>query len=427
MSSNAFAPLAPLEPLMEACVHCGFCLPTCPSYVVLGRETDSPRGRIYLMRAGLDERVTMSDTVVHHFDTCLGCVACETACPSGVKYGPLIERTRATIEQHAQRPASERLFRRLLFSILPYPARLRALAVPLRYQRWWRRPGLLNRLPAMMRQALSLAPDLPSGADANVPALTPAAGERRIKVGLLTGCVQRVFFGSVNAATARVLAAKGCEVHAPPEQGCCGALSLHSGEEAQAKTLARRLIETFEAADVDVVAVNAAGCGSAMKGYAQLFADEPAWAERGRRFAAKVRDVSEVLDALAAGDPPPAAAAAPAGTITVAYHDACHLAHAQGIRREPRALLQAIPGVRLVPFGEPEICCGSAGIFNLVQPEIATVLGDRKAANIHAVHPDLVVTTNPGCILQIRAAAKRAGHTYEVMHLMEFIDGHQPE
>jgi glycolate oxidase iron-sulfur subunit len=378
------------------------------------------------MRAGLDERVAMSDTVVHHFDTCLGCLACETACPSGVKYGPLIERTRTTIEQHAQRPASERLFRRLLFSILPYPARLRAVAVPLRFQRWWRRPANLTRFPAMVRQALSIAPDLPPRAGSDVPARTPAAGQRRMKVGLLTGCVQRVFFGPVNVATTRLLAAHGCEVHAPVEQGCCGALSLHSGEEAQAKTLARRLIETFEAADVEVVAVNAAGCGSAMKGYAHLFADEPAWAERAQRFAAKVRDVSEVLDVLGTGSPGAVRGVSAAEAITVAYHDACHLAHAQGIRREPRALLQAIPGVRLVPFAEPEVCCGSAGIFNLVQPEIAGVLGDRKAANIGAVHPDIVVTTNPGCILQIRAAAQRAGHTYKVMHLMEFLDRHQP-
>jgi glycolate oxidase iron-sulfur subunit len=418
MSGTAFAPLQPLEPLIDTCVHCGFCLPTCPSYVLLGRETDSPRGRIYLMKAGLDGRIEMSDAVVEHFDTCLGCMACETSCPSGVLYAPLIERTRAAIESHHRRTLSERLLRRGLFAVLPYASRLRALGPSLVVARLLRRsPALLRFLPSRIRALLTLAPDVPLGAMfRETPAVTPAIGARRMTGGLLTGCVQRAFFGETNRATARLLSAAGCEVHAPAGQGCCGALALHAGEEGRARLFARALIEKFEQSHVDLVLVNAAGCGSAMKGYGALLKDDAAWAERAARFSARVRDVTEVL---AAADRPSTAAVAP---IRVAYHDACHLAHAQGIRREPRLLLEAISGVTLVPFAEGELCCGSAGIFNLVQPEMAETLGDRKAANIDAAQPDVVVTSNPGCILQLRAAAARAGHHYRVMHIADFLE-----
>jgi glycolate oxidase iron-sulfur subunit len=432
--TTPFSPLKPLEPLMDACVHCGFCLPTCPSYVLLGRETDSPRGRIYLMRAGLDERITLTNDVVGHFDTCLGCMACETACPSGVRYAPLIERTRSRIEGHHRRPISERWFRRILFSLLPYPSRLRAIGPSLVVARLIRgAPALVRLLPSRLRSLLSLAPDVRAGAlFQETAAITKAETEKRRTVGLLTGCVQRAFFGDVNQATARLLAQSGCEVHAPAAQGCCGALALHAGEESRAKDFARSLIEVFEREPVDTIAVNAAGCGSAMKEYGQLLKDDPAWADRAARFAAKVRDVSEILHEDSRGirlqpdssirlkaDPTKADPA----PLRVAYHDACHLAHAQGIRREPRELLQRVPGVTLVPFAEGELCCGSAGIFNLVQPEMAATLGDRKASHIHASQPDVVVTSNPGCILQIRAAAARAGHTYRVMHIVEFLDG----
>ena len=417
--SSAFASLTPLEPLMDKCVHCGFCLPTCPSYLLLGQEMDSPRGRIYLMRAGIEDRVAMVPSVVHHFDTCLGCMACETACPSGVKYAPLIEQTRAAIESQRPRPVTERWFRRLLFSVLPYPARLRLLAVPLALAAPIRRsPALLKLLPMRLRSMLTLAPSV-SLADTRreTPELTPASGPVRTRVGLVTGCVQRAFFGDVNQATARVLAAEGCEVHAPGSQGCCGALALHAGEDDTARAFARSLIETFERSDVDAIAVNAAGCGSAMKEYGHLLRNDPAWAERARAFSSKVRDVTEIL---AACDPP----RAPRRELklTVAYHDACHLAHAQGVRREPRALLASIPGVSVVPIDESDICCGSAGIFNLVQPELAAQLGRRKADYIAKAAPDVVVTSNPGCILQIRAAAAQAGHTYRVMHIVELLD-----
>jgi glycolate oxidase iron-sulfur subunit len=242
-------------------------------------------------------------------------------------------------------------------------------------------------------------------------------GERRRRVGLVTGCVQSVFFGDVNAATARVLSAEGCEVLAPDAQGCCGALALHAGQGADARAFARRLIETFERLDVEEIVINAAGCGSTMKEYGHLLKDDPLWAERAQRFSAKVRDVTETLASLTP-------ARAPRGPLPlrVAYHDACHLAHAQGVRQQPRDLLQAIPGVELVAIGESDICCGSAGIFNLVQPELAAQLGARKAANVADAQADVVVTSNPGCILQIRAASRAAGTPARVAHIVELLD-----
>lgn len=420
MASTAapFATLEPLETLMDKCVHCGFCLPACPSYLLLGKEMDSPRGRIYTMRAGMEERIGMEPSVVEHFDTCLGCMACETACPSGVKYAPLIEQTRSAIEEHYQRPFGERWFRRLLFAVLPYPGRLRVLALPLVIVHAIRRTPLVALLPARIANLFTLAPRVSFAATrVETPEFTRAAGTARLKVGLLTGCVQRAFFGDVNQATARVLAAEGCDVHAPRAQTCCGALALHAGEADTARQFARTLIETFEKASVDVVAVNAAGCGSSMKEYGHLLRDDPTWAARAQAFSAKVRDVTEILAGLDGQR-------APRRTmpLKVAYHDACHLAHAQGVRRQPRELLASIPGVTVVPFAESEVCCGSAGIFNLVQPEMAATLGQRKTAHIADTQPDMVVTSNPGCILQIRAAAERAGHTFPIRHIVELLD-----
>jgi glycolate oxidase iron-sulfur subunit len=419
MADNAFSSLAPLEPLMDKCVHCGFCLPACPSYLLLGRETDSPRGRIYAMRAGLDGRIPMSATVVEHFDSCLGCMACETACPSGVKYSPLIEQTRAAIEQSTERPRGERWLRRLLLHTLPYVRRLRLLGVPLLAIGSLRRsPAFLRLLPARLAPLLALAPDVTATAlTTETPAFTPAQGERRLRVGMVTGCVQRAYFGAVNQATARVLAAEGCDVAAPGGQGCCGALALHAGEPAHARTFARRLIAEFERAEVDVIAINAAGCGSAMKDYGHLFADDEAWAARAAAFSAKVKDVSEILAALG----PPRAPRNPLHA-RIAYHDACHLSHAQGVRSQPRALITSIPGVTLTSVAEADICCGSAGIFNLTQPDPARELGQRKAQHLADAAPDLVVTANPGCILQIRSSAHALGHSYRVVHLMELVD-----
>jgi len=419
LTQESFESLTPLEPLIDKCVHCGFCLPTCPSYILLGQEMDSPRGRIYMMKAGVDGRLAMNDGMVGHFDTCLGCMACETACPSGVRYAPLVEETRAAIEHHHTRPIGDRLFRQLLFWLLPYPARLRLFAMPLAFVNALRgRPRLLSLLPLKLRNLIALAPDAKNArVSGAVPERTAAAGATRLRAGFVTGCVQQVFFGHVNEATVRVLAAEGCEVHAPHAQGCCGALALHSGRDDDARHFARRLIEAFERTDVDVVVVNAAGCGSSMKSYGDLFRGDPAWAARAQTFAAKVRDVTEVLAGLGAAQAPRHRL-----DMKVAYHDACHLAHAQGVRQQPRDLLTVIPGVTLVPIADGEICCGSAGIFNLVQPEMASELGRRKAANIADAKADIVATTNPGCMLQITAAARAAGVAPPVVHVVEILD-----
>jgi glycolate oxidase iron-sulfur subunit len=421
-AERPFAELATLDPLIDTCVHCGFCLPTCPSYVLLGKEMDSPRGRIYLMKGGVEGRADLNDHFVQHFDTCLGCMACETACPSGVRYAPLVEQTRATIEDHYTRSAGERFFRQMLFALLPYPRRLRAIAWSLPIAKMVvRAPRLLALVPPRLRNLIALAPGNGAksgpGAYSDVPERTAAAGKARLRVGLVTGCVQRVFFSGVNHATVRVLSAEGCEVVAPRSQGCCGALALHAGRDDEARWFARKLIASFDSLELDRIVINAAGCGSTMKQYGELLAGDPAWAERARAFAAKVVDVSEALVGLGA----PRAPRRPLH-LRVAYHDACHLAHAQGIRREPRELLESIPGLTLVPIAENEICCGSAGIFNLIQPEMAAELGRRKAAHIADTKPALVATSNPGCILQIQAAFRAAGHAFPVLHVVELVD-----
>jgi len=405
--------------LVGDCVHCGFCLPTCPTYVLWGEEMDSPRGRIYLMKEGL-EGEPMSDSMVSHWDACLGCMACVTSCPSGVQYDKLIESTRAQVERRHQRTAKDKALRALIFSIFPHPRRLRLLRGPLRgmqrtgLDRLLRRTGLLDRLSPQLAAMERLAPRL--GRAERLPEHLPASGARRAVVGLLTGCVQGAFFPGVNAATARVLQAEGCDVVVPPRQGCCGALSVHNGREAEALTYARALIEAFESSGVERVVVNAAGCGSTMKEYADLLAGDPAYAERARAFQEKVRDVTEVLVELG-----PVAPRHPL-EVSVAYQDACHLAHAQGVRSQPRELLGAIPGLELREIAEPELCCGSAGIYNILNPEPARELGDRKAGNIVATGARLLVTANPGCLMQVTAAIERSGHPMGMAHTIEVLD-----
>ena len=383
---------------------------------------DSPRGRIYLMKGALEGRASWSPALVGHFDACLGCVACVTACPSGVQYGPLIERARAQVEQHYPRPAGDRLFRAALFSALPYADVMRLLLAPLAIAgplvRWLSRSAAAKMLPGSVRALLELAPPVSwDGIMASVPERTASAGPPRLKVGLLVGCVQRVVFPAVNQATVNVFVAEGCDVLAPSAQGCCGALSRHAGRLDEARAFAREIIEAFERAGVDRIVVNAAGCGSSMKEYGELFADDPAWAKRAHDFSARVRDASELLAELG----PPVAPRSPIHA-KVAYHDACHLAHAQGIRTQPRDLLRSIPGIELVEVAEPEICCGSAGIYNLVQPEAGAALGERKARHVLAASPDIIATSNPGCTLQLRAACARLGQSRPVLHPMELVE-----
>jgi glycolate oxidase iron-sulfur subunit len=412
----------PSQERIADCVHCGFCLPTCPTYALWGEEMDSPRGRIYLMKVGLEGTVQMDDAYVSHFDQCLGCMACLTACPSGVRYNELIEAVRPQIERNFKRRPADRLTRALIFALFPNPRRLRVASVAgWAYQRLGvraalRRAGLVGRLPARLRAFEELMPPIRlRDLRRRVPVRNPADPGRptRRRVGMITGCVQRVYFGDVNEATVRVLQAEGCEVVAPSSQGCCGALMVHAGHEPEALDRARAMIDAFERAGVDTIVINAAGCGSTLKEYGQLLRDDPAYAERARAFSAKVRDISELLAELG-----PSAERHPI-PARLAYHDACHLAHAQGIRAQPRRVLSEIPGVELLDIPEAELCCGSAGIYNLVQPGPAEQLGRRKAANIMVTTPDAVVTANPGCLLQIR---RYLGPGLPLFHPVQLVD-----
>jgi glycolate oxidase iron-sulfur subunit len=392
-ATGAWDPHRPPDPeLIKDCVHCGFCLPTCPSYTVFGTEMDSPRGRIVLMRAGHEPGSLASDELRHHFDTCLGCMACVTACPSGVRYDTLLEQVRPQLERRAPRRTVDRLFLKAVFALFTHPGRLRATVPLLRLR------GLAGLLGPRVKMAAALAPTVPMAAMVRRLPLVTAAAEvpaRHGRVALMQGCLQRVFFNDVNAATVRVLAAEGWEVHAPRQPRCCGALPLHSGFEPDALALARATIASYEG--YDSIAVNVAGCGSAMKDYGRLLADDPAWARRAEAFSAKVSDVHELLAAH------PAQAARNPIAATVAYHDACHLAHAQGVRTPPRDLLRSIPGLTLVEPKEWELCCGSAGTYNLTQPEAAAKLGRRKADNLAATGASVIAAANPGCALQIGA------------------------
>lgn len=373
-----------MDPLLiRDCVHCGFCLPTCPTYELWHEEMDSPRGRIWLMQEVAEGNIELNATVAQHFDQCLGCMACLTSCPSGVKYDRLIELARERVEEEVRRPPAERLLRALAFAVLPHP-RVMRVALP------------FSRL-APFRAFRELAP--PWREPVAPPAETPAAGERVARVGLLTGCVQSVLFGEVNRATARVLGAHGYEV-TTAYGGCCGALALHAGRREQGLEMAHRAAAAFRAAGAETIVTNAAGCGSHLK-------------DAGLELP--VVDVSELL-AHASGperNPMP---------LRVAFQDSCHLKHAQRITAEPRALLRSIPGVELLEPAEQELCCGSAGIYNLVQPDAARELGDRKAANVLATEPDVYVSANPGCLLQVSAALRRAERPLPALHPVELLD-----
>ena len=410
----------PSNEIIEKCVHCGFCLPVCPTYVMWGQEMDSPRGRIYLMKLASEGGTEMNPTWVSHFDRCLGCMACMTACPSGVDYGKLIEATRAQIERNTKRSRGEKFHRRLIFETFTRPSLLWLLRWPLlAYQKSGlqavaRGAGLLKFLPRKYQAMEALLPTLRK--KEKVAESTPAIGVKRGRVGLLLGCVQREFLPEVNAATARVLAAEGCEVVAPRRQRCCGALLVHAGEEAAAVELAKKTIDAFESAEVDAIITNAAGCGSNVKEYGHLLRDDPAYAERAKLFAAKCKDISEFL-----GELEPRAWRSPL-ELRVAYHDACHLQHAQGVRSQPRALLSSIPGLAVAEIPEAALCCGSAGIYNLVQPEAARDLGDRKAQLIVPLKADVVATGNPGCLLQMQTSLKRFGQETPVVHMIQLLD-----
>jgi glycolate oxidase iron-sulfur subunit len=483
-NASVIDPSGELHELAGDCVHCGFCLPACPTYQLWGEEMDSPRGRIHLITQLLNG-AEASAAAAAHIDRCLGCMACVPACPSGVRYDRLIEAARGWTEEPPPGPPPlpprslrDRAVRAAIFQVFPYPRRLRLLMAPLRAAQRTGLDGLLDRsgladrlspeLAAALRVAppaagsphsadgpAALVPDfdreslvytgntvtksgtsahrpaprarwrsaprrvaerVPARAPRRVPERVPARGPRRAVVGMLVGCVQQVFFPQVNTATARVLAAEGCDVISPKGQGCCGALPLHGGRLTDAAKFARQTIEVFERAGVDAVIVNAAGCGSAMKDYAELLAGDPVWTERAAALAGKVRDFSEFLVELG-----PAAARHPL-RLNVAYHDACHLAHAQRVVSQPRELLRAIPGLNLAEIADGGTCCGSAGIYNLVQPEPARELGERKARTVQATGAALLVSGNPGCSMQIAAALAAQGSPLPMAHIAEVLD-----
>jgi len=409
------------------CVHCGLCTSACPTYLETGNENDSPRGRIYLMRSVVDGRLELNDTVKQHLDLCLDCRSCESACPSGVQYGRLIEPFRvAMTEQESARgsAASSSWFNRyILQGLFPYRNRMRWALWPMRIMQSIGLDRLVDSIgfPKLLPQKLQRMHDqLPALQPAGkpYPEVLPAMGDKRARVGLFIGCVADAMFGQTNWATARVLQHNGCEVVVPKNQACCGAIHYHNGAGDPAIDFAKINYNAFN--DVDVVIVNVAGCGAMLKDYGHIAEElQPANAELHEQlaaFSAKIRDISEFLAELGP--------ITPTGAINIkaTYHDACHLCHAQQIREQPRELLKLIPGLELVPLEESEICCGAAGSYNLTEPEMSDQLARRKRTNIHKTGADLVITGNAGCLLQIQATLKHSDKPLPVMHPMDLLD-----
>ncbi len=450
--------------LMRQCIHCGFCLPTCPTYAVLGVEMDSPRGRIYQMQAVAEGRMEISPEFVEHMYCCLGCRACETACPSGVQFGKLIEAAREQIqlevahvpvlgetkreiaessgsedtplhEYSYKRPVLESLTNRLLrrfFFDLMLPSRtltslvFAALKV---YQRsglqtlirHTRLLDLANALPTPLQGQLKTPEELMPYASGDLlpqllPEVTPALTKKRYRVGFISGCIMDQIYRDINEATIRVLTANGCEVITPPRQQCCGALHVHAGEANGGRQLARHNIDVFEPYNCDVIIINSAGCGSNLKEYGHLLRDDPAYVSRAIAFSSKVKDISEFLMSIELNRE--------MGSLnrTVTYHDACHLFHGQKIKQQPRELLSAIPGLAMVNLKESDWCCGSAGIYNITNQEMASQLLERKMNNIFATGANVVVTGNPGCMMQIALGARQKGYELAVMHPIQLLD-----
>jgi glycolate oxidase iron-sulfur subunit len=410
-------PKATLDiPELYQCVHCGLCLDACPTYRSLHIESESPRGRIHLVRAAAEGRIDLNERFAGHLNLCLMCRACETACPSGVKYGRIAEAARAELGPPGS-PLARAVANFAFTSLLPFPARLRTVA---RLLRFCQRSGLdrivQKILPARLREMNEMLPAVPDRFFAPAAEVMPAIGERRARVGMLGGCVMSVLFSEINEATLRVLRLNGCEVVLPKSQVCCGALNIHNGETTAAKRMARQNIDAFLAAKLDAVIVNAAGCGAAMKEYGHLLRDDPAYAEKAAAFSRLVKDASEFLVALGP--------IAPRGRIelTVSYQDPCHLAHGQKVRSQPRELLKAIPGLKLIEMGGSDRCCGSAGIYNLTHPEMSQELLKEKMQSIAETGVAAVVAPNPGCMLQLRYGAQRYGPAVRVFHLMDLIE-----
>jgi glycolate oxidase iron-sulfur subunit len=419
----------PQPELIDSCVHCGFCLATCPSYRVIGKEMDSPRGRIYLMDAINKGEATIDVATSQHFDSCLGCLACVSTCPSGVQYDKLIAATRPQIERNQPRNLSDRLIRTLIFNLFPYPNRLRNLLPPLwlyqksGLQKLVRNTGLTGLLEKIAPRLAAMEAILPQiTADSwqdNLPEVISAQGTKRYRVGMILGCVQRLFFSPVNEATVRVLTANGCEVVIPKSQGCCAALPAHQGQEAQAQTLAKQMIDSFADTDVDVIIINAAGCGHTLKEYGHILADDSEYSEKAAQFAAKVQDVQEFLSGI---ELTTELHPLTSGELNLVYQDACHLLHGQKISLQPRQLLRKIPGVKLREPIDANLCCGSAGIYNMLQPEVAYELGQQKATNLLNTGASLIASPNPGCSLQIQKHLDLQKSNITLLHPIELLD-----
>jgi glycolate oxidase iron-sulfur subunit len=445
--------------LMRQCIHCGFCLPTCPTYAVLGVEMDSPRGRIYQMQAVADGRLAITNDFIEHMNCCVGCRACETACPSGVQFGALIEAAREQIQLTTQETAPPEVpdttkptdhnktltptaqakrralavtaLRRFFFDVV-LPSRL-VLSLVFAGLKIYQRSGLqalahrtkifdaINNLPTPFKGQLATPEALMDGVKGDllphqIPEYTPAIGQRRYRVGMITGCIMDQVFHDINEATVRVLSANGCEVITPPQQNCCGALHVHAGEAKTGRDLARHNIDIFAQYNLDAIIINSAGCGSMLKEYGHLLRDDPAYAEQAQQFSAKVKDISEFLASIDMNQQ--------FGTTNhiIAYHDACHLLHGQKIKQQPRQLLKALPGLTIVDLKESDWCCGSAGIYNLTNQQMAQELLTRKMNNIEKTGANIIVTGNPGCMMQIAMGARERGMDLEVMHPVQLLD-----
>lgn len=415
----------PEQDLIDQCVHCGMCLSTCPSYRVISKEMDSPRGRIYLMNAIKNGEAALTEGTTEHFDSCLGCLACVTTCPSGVQYDQLIAATRPQVERNQPRNLWEKFLRFIIFNLFPYPQRL-SLFLPFLWlyqvsglQKLIRAIGILKILPRVEAMESILPKINLKSINKKYPDIIPAKTEKRYRVGVILGCVQRLFFDPVNEATIRVLTANGCEVIIPKSQGCCAALPAHQGQENQAQMLAKQMIESFANTDVDYIIINAAGCGHTLKEYHHILADIPEYAEKAKQFVSKIRDVQEFLIevGLTAN-----LSAITEEELTIVYQDACHLLHGQKISIQPRQLLRKIPNIKLKEPIDAALCCGSAGVYNMLQPEVANELGQQKVTNLLNTGANLIASPNPGCSLQIQKHLQLQGKQINIMHPIELLD-----
>jgi glycolate oxidase iron-sulfur subunit len=408
--------------LLKECVHCGLCLDYCPTYRVLGHEADSPRGRIYQIRQVYEGKLSADNPDFRqHIYACLDCRACQTACPSGVQYGAIIEAARAVAEPIS--PSEKAVGRAILGSVFTRPRLLDAAGVGLRLyqhsglQRAVRGSGVLRLLPTRLREMESMLAPAQGGIRRwSAPHVTPARGAVRYRVGFIEGCIMPQLFGDTNAATVRVLSANGCVVYSPPRQGCCGALQVHTGERQTAQQLARRNIDAFAGLGLDAIIINAAGCGSTLKEYGSLLRDDPVYAERAVAFARQVKDISEFLASIDLVPPTRSV------NMRVTYQDACHLVHGQGIRNQPRQLLRRIPGLELVEMKDSDVCCGSAGIYNLTHPDVSVQLLEQKMDALLATGATGVVAPNPGCTMQLAYGARRRGVDLQLFHVVDLLD-----